>query len=86
MCFRHKGISSDIRREAGISPFLETNVAKKREVCLRYERGKSGRIDIAFDEERRRAEQYRLLTVVRFVSFEKKHGTLREVGSLGRAP
>jgi hypothetical protein len=34
---------------------LERNIAKKREVSLRYGGEKSGRIDIAFDEERRRA-------------------------------
>jgi hypothetical protein len=49
-----KAIGSDIRREPGMSPFLETHVAKKREVCLRCREGKSGRIDIALDEERRR--------------------------------
>ena len=61
-----KASSSDIRREAGVSPFLERNIAKKREVSLRYGGEKSGRIDRAFDEERRRAEQYRLFFVVRF--------------------
>jgi len=63
----NKAIGSDIRREAGISPFLERNIAGKREVSLRYGGGKSGRIEIALDEERRRAEQYRLFFVVRFV-------------------
>jgi hypothetical protein len=41
-----------------MSPFLETHVAKKREVCLRYGGGKLGRIGIALDEERRREQPH----------------------------